>query len=778
MLCFILFTGCQILIFFFETKLKRPLGETKLEVVLTHPDDFNLAEFLSFEAGRAIAKSINFNRLTKTQNADSSTILYFLLKDNPNLAFIFDRALVDFEETKERVKREMKTLSSERIEDLIISCLRISQKSSHETVTKGDLLIYLAKNNSTFKEVLVEHNLYSQDIENLVWWLDNLEEERRKRKRFWDYENLLQNGSLGKEWASAYTVILDQYSLDWTEVIKKRSFEKIIGHNKEIERVERILAQEGNNCALLIGDPGCGKKSIIHMVAKKILFGQSLDNLNYKRVVELDILGVIAQAKTQQQANALLDIIFQEVVRAGNVILVIDELANFLGSPNRDSGLVDISATLYKYLNFSEFRVIGTCDFSGFRQRIETNLSISSAFEKVIVEELSEAETILVLENLVPRHEGKHRKFISYPAIYSVVHYAGKYVANTPFPKKAIDLLDEVMVYASRYAKSEIVLPEHVARIVSEKTRIPVGEMEKTERETLLKLEDLIHQRIINQEEAVKEVSEAMRRARAEITIRKGPIGAFLFLGPTGVGKTETSKALTEIYFGSEERMIRLDMSEFQKEEDISRLIGDGEHEGMFTSKVKENPFSLILLDEIEKAHPDILNLFLQVLDEGFLTDGFGRRIDFKNSIIIATSNAGYKIILEGIEQKFAWVEVKKRILDYVFEQAIFRPEFINRFDGVVIFSPLSKENLFEIAGLMLGKLKDNLALKHIEMEVTPDLKERVVELGYNPIFGAREMRRVVQDKIENVLARALLAGEIGRGDRIKIDGSFQLSKF
>jgi ATP-dependent Clp protease ATP-binding subunit ClpA len=351
-------------------------------------------------------------------------------------------------------------------------------------------------------------------------------------------------------------------------------------------------------------------------------------------------------------------------------------------------------------------------------------------------------------------------------------------VANTPFPKKAIDLLDEVMVYASRYAKSEIVLPEHVARIVSEKTRIPVGEMEKTERETLLKLEDLIHQRIINQEEAVKEVSEAMRRARAEITIRKGPIGAFLFLGPTGVGKTETSKALTEIYFGSEERMIRLDMSEFQKEEDISRLIGDGEHEGMFTSKVKENPFSLILLDEIEKAHPDILNLFLQVLDEGFLTDGFGRRIDFKNSIIIATSNAGYKIILEGIEQKFAWVEVKKRILDYVFEQAIFRPEFINRFDGVVIFSPLSKENLFEIAGLMLGKLKDNLALKHIEMEVTPDLKERVVELGYNPIFGAREMRRVVQDKIENVLARALLAGEIGRGDRIKIDGSFQLSKF
>jgi len=313
-------------------------------------------------------------------------------------------------------------------------------------------------------------------------------------------------------------------------------------------------------------------------------------------------------------------------------------------------------------------------------------------------------------------------------------------------------------------------LSKHIAAIVYEKTQIPVGEMEKEERQVLLNLENLIHQRIIGQEEAVREVSTALRRARADITTRSGPMGTFLFLGPTGVGKTETSKALAEIYFGSEEKMIRLDMSEFQSVTDIPRLIGSAGEEGLLTTQIRERPFSLILLDEIEKAHPNILNLFLQVLDEGHLTDGLGRKVDFKNSIIIATSNAGYQVILKALKDNTEWSEVKQKILDYLFGEGQFRPEFINRFDAVVVFRPLSKENLLDITDLMLKKLQKNLKVKEIDFIITKDLKERIIELGYDPTFGARELRRTIQDKIENVLAQAILSGEVQRGGKTEIN--------
>ena len=372
------------------------------------------------------------------------------------------------------------------------------------------------------------------------------------------------------------------------------------------------------------------------------------------------------------------------------------------------------------------------------------------------------------MEELTLQLEAKYKKLISYQALRDIIVFCDKYLKTTPFPEKATDLLDEVMVYAAQI-KERIVKPEHVAKIVSEKTQIPVGKIEAKEREKLLKLESLIHKRIINQNEAVNQVSDALRRARAEVTARKGPMGTFLFLGPTGVGKTETSKALAEIYFGSESRMIRLDMSEFQSVSDIPRLIGSVGEEGLLTTKVRESPFSLILLDEIEKAHPNILNLFLQVLDEGHLTDGVGRKIDFKNTIIIATSNAGYLVILEALKKNKKMDEVKDELLDHLFKKGIFRPEFINRFDAMVLFKSLTKENLLDISEILLGKVKKGLIKKDIEFIVTKELKEKIVDLSYNPKFGAREMNRVIQDKIGNVLAKALLSQKIKRGDRVEV---------
>jgi ATP-dependent Clp protease ATP-binding subunit ClpC len=484
----------------------------------------------------------------------------------------------------------------------------------------------------------------------------------------------------------------------------------------------------------------------------------------------LDLPSLLASAESSEKVESILDTIFQEVILAGNVILFIDEFHNFVGGPTRP-GIIDISGSLIPYLRSPSFQIVAITTFKNLHENIEQNPSLLAFFEKVEVSEISERETLLLLENLVLALEYKYKKFISYPALRDIITFCAKYLPTRPFPEKAMGLLDETMVYLTQ-TKEAVLLPEHVAKIFTEKTQIPVSEIEIKERKVLLNLENLIHQRIINQEEAIKGISTALRRARTEITIRKGPMGCFLFLGPTGVGKTETSKALAEIYFGSEEKMIRLDMSEFQAIEDIPRLLGAPGQEGLLTTPVRENPFSLILLDETEKAHSNILNLFLQVFDEGHLTDGQGRKVDFKNTIIIATSNAAYQVILQALEEKIEWSGVKEKLLNYCFEKGIFRPEFINRFDGVIIFRPLSKENLLDIAELLFQKLKKNLLEKGIEFVITQSLKEKIVELGYEPTFGARAMRRVIQDKVENVLAQALLSGEIKRGDKIEIDPS------
>lgn len=660
--------------------------------------------------------------------------------------------------------------------------------TSFENVRDKDSLLYLAKEDISFQQFLLDKGLKVQDIENLIQWQDYIKEQILKKKRFWEWDNLVKMGTLARTWTSGYTITLDKFSIDLTETIKKAGFPEIIGHKKEIAQMERILSRSEINNVLIVGEPGSGRKSMVYALAEKSFFGKSMPEVNYKRFVQLDLTSLLATTQSQDEVEVILKNIFDEVISAGNVILVIDELHNFIGSSFKP-GMVDISGVISNYLHLPQFQIIGITTFEGLHRNIEQNTSLLSLFEKVEVLEVSQEETLLLLERLAVFLEKKYKKiFISYQALKEIIILSSKYLPAIPFPEKAMDLLDEVIIYAVQ-KKEKIVLPKHVQKIVKDKTKIPVGEITSREKDILLKMEDIIHQRIIDQEEAVKEIAAALRRAKTEITIRKGPIGAFLFLGPTGVGKTETSKALAEIYFGSEERMIRLDMSEFQSVDDMPRLLGKVGQEGMLTTPVRDNPFSLVLLDEFEKAHPNILNLFLQVLDEGHLTDGLGRKVDFKNTIIIATSNAGYQVVLEVLKELTSgtplyiksaqgpigkssdvWVIVKKRILDYIFSQGIFRPELVNRFDATVVFKPLSKENLLNIAELLLQKLKKNLAEKGIDFVITQSLKEKIVDLGYDPTFGAREMRRVIQDKIENVLARAILSGEISLGSKVEIN--------
>jgi len=790
----------QIIESFFNLKLKQPRlrqgygGQAKiLEEAALNPQDHNLAEFLSFETARAVSKAKKFSKSKKLSEINSSALFYFLLRDNPKLEFVFLRALLNLKEIKEILKCHLDSLKSEEFKEIhpvrkaisngvysvdfqnaISESLKIAAKKSHLRIEIGDVITALSRHDPIFNKILVDFKLKTEDIENLTWWIESLEEKLAKSKKFWEYENLLRKGTLAKEWTAGYTLTLDRFSIDWTERIRG-VMPETIGHKEELKSVERILARREINNVLLVGEPGTGRKSIIFALTKKSLLGQFLPEVNYKRVVELDMPRLLAELPSLEDVETTLDIIFQEAISAGNIILVIDEFHNYISQIPRP-GIVDMSGVISSYLHLPQFQIIAITTFAGLHQYIEQNPSVLSLFEKIEVSEISLQETLMLLENLTLFHEKKYKRLISYPALREIISMSERYLPGFPFPEKAIELLDEVAVYVAQSTKDYVVLPSHVRRIITEKTQIPVGEIETKEKQILLNLESLIHGRIINQEEAVKEVSTALRRARAEVTVRKGPMGCFLFLGPTGVGKTETSKALAEIYFGSEERMIRLDMSEFQTIPDIQRLLGAPGQEGLLTTPVRENPFSLILLDEIEKAHPNILNLFLQVLDEGHLTDGQGRKLDFKNSIIIATSNAAYKIILEAIKEKSEWLGVKQKLLDFLFQEGTFRPEFINRFDAVVVFKPLSKENLLGIAELLLQKLKANLKEKGIEFVITQALKEKIAELGYDPTFGAREMRRVIQDKVENVLATALLKGELIRGYKVEIEPeNFQL---
>ncbi|MCX6721528.1 MAG: ATP-dependent Clp protease ATP-binding subunit, partial [Candidatus Staskawiczbacteria bacterium] len=558
--------------------------------------------------------------------------------------------------------------------------------------------------------------------------------------------------------------------IDWRKIVSGWRYREIVGHKKEIEQTEMVLAKSSLANALIIGEPGTGRKSIIEAIAQRCYLGTGLQELNNKRVVELDLITLVAQIQDAEKLEATLDQIFNEVIASGNVILAIDELQNFVGQKENKPGQVDISGILSKYLAMPNFQFVAITDYTGLHKNIEASPSFANFFRQIEVSEVTEAETLQILQSAALEFEYRSKVLITYPAIREVVNLTARYMPSLPFPKKALDVLDEVVVYVHTL-KEKVVLPHHVAKIISEKTDIPVGKMETKEKETLLNLENLIHGRIINQAEAVTEISIAMRRARAGIGSKKRPMGSFLFLGPTGVGKTETSKALAQIYFGSEEKMIRLDMSEFQAVADIPRLIGQVspvEMQGLLTTPVREKPFSLVLLDEVEKANPNILNLLLQVLDEGHITDGQGRKVVFANTIIICTSNAGASMIFQEVES--GKTLDKQKLVDSLIEEDIFKPEFINRFDATVIFHPLTKENLLQIAQLTLQALQKNLKEKEIDFEITEPLKEEIVSLSYKPEFGAREMRRVVQDKVENVIAQALLSDRIKKGDKIEIN--------
>lgn len=571
---------------------------------------------------------------------------------------------------------------------------------------------------------------------------------------------------MNRAWTARPTPTLDTYGEDITDLARAGVVGFMIGHAQEYERMVDVLSKGVNPNVLLVGDPGAGKHTLVAHLAFRISKDKVPSSLFDKRVISVSLGSLLAGADQGGLADRLKRIL-HEVAIAENIILYIPDIHNLV----RTSGRHEINASdiLLPAIKGTTFSVIGGTYPREFREYIRPNSDFASAFDIIEVQEVSEddATKVLVYESILLERD--YRLNIHFSAIHSAVQLAHKYFRATLLPASARSLLKEAVAEAHTQGK-KIVIAEDIVAIAEKKVNIPLRTINENSAEELLHLEDTIHERFINQDDAVKAVARALREYRSGLSRRGGPIATFLFVGPTGVGKTELSKILARLQFGSSDFLARFDMSEYQEKQSISRLIGssDGSTSGILTDAVHEKPYSLILLDEFEKAHPDLLNLFLQVFDDGRLTDALGRVVDFQNTIIIATSNAHSEFIKQEIEAgKDALIiaeSLKKKLTDY------FKPELINRFSNIIVFRSLSREHVSKITRLLLDDVGRALQESHaVSLMFTDDAVERIADLGYDPVFGARPLRNVISERVRSVLAEKILKKEIGRGDTITI---------
>jgi ATP-dependent Clp protease ATP-binding subunit ClpC len=645
--------------------------------------------------------------------------------------------------------------------------------------------------------------------------------------------------------STSRTPALDQLGIDLTAAATAGKLDPVIGRNKEIERVIQILSRRTKNNPALIGEPGVGKTAIVEGLAHRIIAGDVPETLERKRIITLDMGAVVAGTKYRGEFEERLKKVIDEIKTAGNCVLFIDEFHTMVGAGAAE-GAVDAANILKPSLSRGELQCIGATTLDDYRKYIERDAALERRFQPVLVEEPSVEETLEILKGVKERYEEHHQLIITEKALSAAAALSARYIPDRFLPDKAIDLIDEAASrvrirhrtipitlkearraedsvrkdkeaalatqqyeYAAELRQRELQIEEKIkkmeeewqaeqgadnpevgeediAEVVSMWTNIPVVQLASDESSRLLKMEEVLHKRIVGQDEAINIVAKAVRRARAGIKDPRHPIGNFIFLGPTGVGKTELVRALAEFMFGSEDTLIRLDMSEFMEKHTVSRLVGAPpgyvgfEEGGQLTESVRRKSYCCILLDEIEKAHPDVFNILLQIFDDGHLTDAKGRRVDFRNSIIVMTSNIGAELIRKGGTMGFTQRsdEAKSKQMDYekMKEKLLeelkksFRPEFLNRIDGVVVFHSLTKEDIRKIVDLMLAQVSKQLEEKGIKLEVTEAAKNFLGEKGYDEVFGARPLRRVIQDMVEDKLSESLLRGTFRAEDTAIVD--------
>ncbi len=649
-------------------------------------------------------------------------------------------------------------------------------------------------------------------------------------------------GKTGKAKGKSATPTLDQYSRDLTEYAREGKLDPVIGRENEIQRVVQILSRRTKNNPCLVGEPGVGKTAVAEGLALKIVEGNIPETIREKRVVTLDLSGMVAGSKYRGEFEERIKKVIAEVISDGNVLLFIDEIHTIIGAGGAE-GAIDASNILKPSLARGELQIIGATTREEYRKYIEKDAALERRFQPVVVEEPSEDEAIKILYGLRDKYEAHHQVRITDGALEAAVKLSSRYINDRYLPDKAIDLMDEaaskvrLSTYTSspeiknleqeirhledekeRAIKSEayerageikkqqeamqeelekqrlidekeklekqlVVNENEIAEIVASWTKIPVKKLAEEETERLQNLEAILHKRVVGQEEAVGAVAKAIRRGRVGLKDPNRPIGSFLFLGPTGVGKTELSKALAEAMFGSENSIIRVDMSEYMEKHSVSKLIGSPpgyvgyDEGGQLSEKVRQNPYSVILFDEIEKAHPDVFNILLQVLDDGHITDAQGRKVSFKNTIIIMTSNAGAQNIIAPkrlgfasvVDEKEDYKRMKEGVMDEV--KRIFKPEFINRIDEIIVFHSLGKDNIRSIVSIMISTIsKRSKAQMNIALETSEEVVSYLADAGFDAKYGARPLRRAIQTNIEDKLAEEILAGSIKEGDTVRFE--------
>ncbi len=637
------------------------------------------------------------------------------------------------------------------------------------------------------------------------------------------------------------TPTLNQFGRDLTDMAREGKFDPIIGRDKEIERIIQILSRRTKNNPCLIGESGVGKTAVAEGLAQKITEGSTPEILKDKRIFSLDLSSMIAGSKYRGEFEERMKKALDEIRKAGNVILFIDEMHTIIGAGAAE-GAIDASNILKPALARGEIQVIGATTIDEYRKHVEKDAALERRFQPIMVGEPSEEESVEILKGIRDKYEAHHRVKITDDALQAAVKLSGRYITDRFLPDKAIDLIDEAAsrvrlrsftappdlknleeqimrlskdkeeaIRSQEFEKAakirdqeqglksqlekdkqswrqsnqtnmQTVSEDEVADIVSSWTGIPVKRLTEGESERLLNMEAILHRRVIGQEEAVKAVAKAIRRGRVGLKDPKRPIGSFIFLGPTGVGKTELSRALAEALFGDENALIRLDMSEYMEKFNVSRLIGSPpgyvgyEEGGQLTEKVRRKPYSVVLFDEIEKAHPDVFNVLLQIMDDGRLTDAQGRVVDFRNSVIIMTSNIGARLITEpkrvgfsaGADEKArTYQDMKNNVMGEL--KKTFRPEFLNRVDDIIVFHPLDEGHIVQIVGLMVDNLVKRLKQNNVAIEVSDDVRDHIARKGYDPVFGARPLRRAVQSMIEDRLAEEMLEGRVKPGDSVHV---------
>lgn len=633
-----------------------------------------------------------------------------------------------------------------------------------------DLGKHLLTHDSAFALLLKQEGVSPETYYGSLRWVIGAYHQEKRQLRWWSKDVLSKTNSIGREWTYGTAYLLQQFSRD---IRTSAIFSTLTTHamyaKEKVAEIEVSLTKATVSNVLIIGEAGVGKIDLVMEIERRIKNGTSLNAVAGKQIIVLDTNRLFATHKEKQDFEVTLLNLFDEAVRAGNIIIVIENLSVVL--KEAEAMGVFIPELLDEYLASPLLSVIATDTPEGFHTFLETRGAFVRRFTEVLIEAPSATTTIQLLQGIAAQHESRYNTIFTYSSLEAIATAAERYIVEGVMPDRAVSLLIEVATLAGGQHES-LISSDFVYKIISEKTGIPAGPIKEEERDLLLNLEETLHQQVIGQQQALAAIARTMRRARVGIQSAEKPIGSFLFLGPTGVGKTETAKALAKVFFGGEEKMQRLDMSEYSGADGLTRLIGDGTISGTLPDMLREHPYCVMLLDEFEKATRSVHDIFLQVLDEGVFTDARGHKVNARNCIIIATSNAGSQLIMRTVQQRKELSHLTQEIIDGVIRDGVFRPELINRFDSTIIFEPLTLEEQGNVAALMLSGLHARVQAQGYDVQVTKDLLDILVEKGYSPEFGARPMMRVLQNVVEEKVAEKIISGLVKSGDTIILQRS------